>query len=96
MTEILVSLVSGDLFASQIIERVNGISWKVLSERLKKLERFKMIQRNVLGTRPVRVRYSLETKGKLMVRWLLTNRQSLTEFEKNIDRNPTDNLLRLT
>jgi len=39
------------------------ISGKVLSDRLKELEKLKLIQREVFPETPVRIAYSLTTKG---------------------------------
>ena len=77
MPQILSSLLTGDLFAVELAEKVPGISWKVLSQRLRKLQVFQMVRREVIGSHPVRVRYSLDVKGRLMVKWMLTNATAL-------------------
>lgn len=80
MPQILSCLLTGDLFASDLVERIPGISWKVLSERLRKLQAFQMVRREVIGSHPVRVRYRLDVKGRLMIKWMLTNAIGLREF----------------
>lgn len=49
---------------SQIREMLDGISDKVLQERLKRLEDLNLVHREVLPTRPPKVLYSLSTEGK--------------------------------
>jgi DNA-binding HxlR family transcriptional regulator len=53
--------------------RVRGITWKVLSENLKKLESFGLVERGVAATRPVRVRYGLTSRGRSLTGWLVRN-----------------------
>ncbi|MEM0381869.1 MAG: winged helix-turn-helix transcriptional regulator [Nitrososphaerota archaeon] len=77
MPQILGRLVCRDLYASELYEKIDGISWKVLSEMLRKLESYQMIKRDVVGSHPIRVRYKLDTKGRIVVRWILINSQNL-------------------
>ncbi len=77
MPQILSNLLTRDLFASELAERIPGISWKVLSQRLRKLQVFQMVKREVIGSHPIRVRYRLDVKGRLMVKWMLTNSTAL-------------------
>ena len=48
------------------IQSAIGISGKVLSERLKELERLEIIKREVIPETPVIIRYSLTDKGHSM------------------------------
>lgn len=48
------------------IESEIGISGRVLSERLKDLEKEEIIKRNVYNETPVRIEYSLTEKGKAL------------------------------
>jgi len=51
---------------SQFLGSVEGINTKTLSIRLKELEEFDLIKRNVTQTRPLQVVYSLTKKGKAL------------------------------
>jgi DNA-binding HxlR family transcriptional regulator len=52
---------------------MRGITWKVLSENLKRLENFGLVGREIVATRPVRVRYGLTSRGRQLTGWLLRN-----------------------
>ncbi|MBF7690790.1 MULTISPECIES: winged helix-turn-helix transcriptional regulator [Acinetobacter] len=62
---------------------IEGISPKVLSQKLKHLERYGFIQRTVLDTSPIRVEYTLTTFGKDFAQ---TAYQMKLWAEKNIDK----------
>ncbi len=49
---------------NQLKRSVDGISSRMLSERLKFLEEEGILERNVSNTRPIRVSYTLTPKGK--------------------------------
>lgn len=67
--EILVLLYTMKLLGfEQIRKGLNGISHRVLSEKLKQLEARRLIRRKVISTRPVRVSYSLTEKGLIVAR----------------------------
>jgi len=82
MIAILKNLWNNEMFASELMKRIPGISWKVLSERLKKLEKHKLIKREVIQSYPIRIRYKLTDKGRVMARWIINN-----EDEIHIKRN---------
>jgi DNA-binding HxlR family transcriptional regulator len=48
--------------------RLEGVSARVLSQRLKALEQLGFVERRVVGTRPPRVRYVLTQKGHTVSR----------------------------
>lgn len=57
-------LLAGDqLRYSELGDRIDGISDKVLSESLQDLEEHGLVRREVIETRPVRVEYSLTETG---------------------------------
>ena len=60
---ILRSLISGPRRFTQITGYVEGLSDRLLSERLKELEEAGIIERRVYDQRPVLVEYSLTDKG---------------------------------
>ncbi|MBI3859619.1 MAG: winged helix-turn-helix transcriptional regulator [Thaumarchaeota archaeon] len=67
--EILVMLYTmKQLGFEQIRKGLQGISHRVLSEKLKQLESKALIKRKVLSTRPPRVNYSLTEKGLIVAR----------------------------
>jgi len=51
---------------SQFLGSIEGINTKTLSIRLKELEEYGLIERNVTQQRPLRVEYSLTKKGKAL------------------------------
>ncbi|MFS0780281.1 winged helix-turn-helix transcriptional regulator [Bacillus sp. 1P06AnD] len=48
---------------TEIHEYIPDLSKKVLIERIKELEEFKIVERRVISERPVRTEYSLTKKG---------------------------------
>ena len=46
------------------MENIDGISPKVLTERLRELERMRIIKRRIVSEYPVRVEYNLTELGK--------------------------------
>lgn len=56
----------GKLRFNHILNRIEGISQKILSERLSELEKQKLVKRNVFLEKPPRVEYSLTQKGKTL------------------------------
>ncbi|GHO57183.1 winged helix-turn-helix transcriptional regulator [Ktedonobacter robiniae] len=60
---ILKVLLSGSKHFTQIEEQIEGLSSRVLSERLKELEQERIIERRVFADIPVRIEYCLTEKG---------------------------------
>ncbi|MEM4591106.1 MAG: winged helix-turn-helix transcriptional regulator [Nitrososphaerota archaeon] len=79
MPQILRALWLRDMFASELAGSFEEISWKVFSERMKKLEEFQLIHRYVIPSHPVRVKYGLEARGRVVVRWMLQRGALLRE-----------------
>ncbi len=73
MTQILKSLYKENLLAGELASKLHAIRWKVLSERMKKLVQYGLVERIVLDTRPIRVRYSLTARGRAIARWIMIN-----------------------
>jgi DNA-binding HxlR family transcriptional regulator len=63
---ILKILMAGPLRFSELAERLEVVSDRVLSERLKDLEGEGLLERRVFAETPVRVEYSLTAKGHAM------------------------------
>jgi DNA-binding HxlR family transcriptional regulator len=61
---ILSLLQSGPLRFGEIEERANGVGAKTLSARLKDLEARRLVARHVEAGPPVRVKYTLTSKGR--------------------------------
>src|SRR5579864_3784537 len=61
---ILAVLMEGALRFSEIAQAVPELSDRLLSERMKELERRGMVERTVLPGPPLRVEYSLSTMGR--------------------------------
>jgi len=60
---IMLSLSRGASRFSEIIGVVPGLSDRMLSQRLKELEHAQLVEREVLATTPVQVRYKLTERG---------------------------------
>jgi DNA-binding HxlR family transcriptional regulator len=60
---VLVALQSGTLRFSELRREVEGVSQKMLTQTLRGLERDGMVEREVIATVPVTVRYSLTPLG---------------------------------
>jgi len=56
----------GTLRFNHILDRVEGISPKMLSDRLSELETQKLVKRTVFLEKPPRVEYELTTRGKTL------------------------------
>ncbi|MEO0769282.1 MAG: helix-turn-helix domain-containing protein [Cyanobacteria bacterium J06649_4] len=52
---------------SEIQQRVEGISQKVLTQTLRRLERNGLVKRNVLSMRPMSVEYSITALGETLL-----------------------------
>src|SRR5437870_7464721 len=61
---ILSLLQNGPLRFSELEESSHGVGAKTLSARLKELEARRLVARHVQGGPPVRVQYSLTSKGR--------------------------------
>jgi DNA-binding HxlR family transcriptional regulator len=57
-------LLDGPSRFGDFLDRIDGISDPILSERLKELEAHGLVQRRVLPEMPVRVEYALTPKGE--------------------------------
>lgn len=57
---------SAPLGFSELEERIDGISAKVLSESLSDLENRGVVQRRIVNERPIRVEYSLSQAGEAL------------------------------
>ena len=60
---ILLAIARGATRFSEIIASVPGLSDRLLSQRLKELEASGLLQREVIATTPVQVRYTLTEAG---------------------------------
>ncbi|MCS6769277.1 MAG: winged helix-turn-helix transcriptional regulator [Candidatus Caldarchaeum sp.] len=69
--EILRNLLKGPRYSAEIVNSLRGLSWKVASDRLKKLQRLGLVNRLVMAeSSPVRVAYVLTRKGKMTAMWM--------------------------
>ena len=67
---ILMALNLGSTRFSEILARVEGLSDRMLAQRLKELEASGLIAREVIPTVPVQVRYALTERGTDLMRAL--------------------------
>ena len=61
---IIREILKGNTQFNRFIENIRGISPKVLTERLRELERLGIIRRRIVSKYPLRVEYSLTDMGK--------------------------------
>jgi len=61
---IIREILRGNTQFNRFLENIEGISPKVLTERLRELERLGIIRRRIVSEYPVRVEYSLTDMGK--------------------------------
>jgi DNA-binding HxlR family transcriptional regulator len=54
----------GKLRFNELMRKIDGITQKMLSTRLKELEEVGLVRREVVAQEPVKVYYSLTTEGK--------------------------------
>lgn len=81
---------------NEIQRRIEGISQKVLTQSLRRLERHGLVQRTVLSEMPLSVEYSLTDLGETLMDPLLAIATwSRTHFSKVVDsRNQYDQITR--
>jgi len=63
---IIYALFSGPKRFSEFTESIPDISSRLLTERLKELEEFNLVNREVVSDRPIQVIYSLTQKGQAL------------------------------
>lgn len=61
---VLRELFTGDRRTHELLEALPGISTKILTQRLRELERHSLVERRVYAEVPPHVEYSLTTKGR--------------------------------
>jgi DNA-binding HxlR family transcriptional regulator len=61
---IIREILRGNTQFNRFMENIEGISPKVLTERLRELERLGIIRRRIVSEYPLRVEYSLTSMGK--------------------------------
>lgn len=86
-------LKSGETRFNQLRRDIEGITQKVLSQTLKKLERDGLVARRVFATVPVTVAYSLTPMGLTLVEtfeslahWAESNIESVRSAQEQYDR----------
>src|SRR5829696_2759407 len=69
---IIREILMGHTQFNRFIENIEGITPKILTERLRELERLGMIRRKIVSECPVRIEYSLTDAGKGLEQVLLS------------------------
>ena len=69
---IIREILKGNTQFNRFIENISGISPKVLTERLRELERLGIIRRRIVSKYPLRVEYSLTDMGRGLEQVLLS------------------------
>ncbi len=63
-TVVLMRIASGVKQPGELLRSIDGLTKKVMYQRLKKLEGFGYIQRKVISEKPIKVYYSLTQQGR--------------------------------
>ena len=61
----------GSLRFNDLLKRIDGVSQKILSERLQELEEYDLVTRQAFPEKPPRVEYSLTSKGQKLRKVIL-------------------------
>jgi DNA-binding HxlR family transcriptional regulator len=91
---IIREILKGNTQFNRFLEHIKGISPKVLTERLRELERLGMIRRRIVSEYPIKVEYSLTDIGKglepvlLSAAWFSMEYMSKAVFKDGIPRTP--------
>jgi DNA-binding HxlR family transcriptional regulator len=91
---IIREILKGNTQFNRFLENIKGISPKVLTERLRELERLGMIRRRIVSEYPIKVEYSLTDIGKglepvlLSAAWFSMEYMSKAVFKDGIPRTP--------
>ncbi len=75
---IIYTLLSGDKRFKEIEDSLPMVCPKMISERLKELEKLKLIERKVYPQRPVKITYTLSKKGKSLYKII----EAIKKWEK--------------
>lgn len=89
---ILGALSPAPLRFNALLRRIDGVSQKVLSQTLKRLERDGLVSRKAFATVPVTVEYAVTPLGKtltdslaVIVQWAEENMSLILSAQKNYD-----------
>jgi len=77
---VLDALAGGDRRPSEIKRRLPGLSDKVLTDRLRKLEGFELVERETFAEVPPRVEYTLTARGERMSTLVRTINEFVDEW----------------
>jgi len=90
---VLAVLVSGPHRFNAVKRRLEGVTQRVLTQTLRKLERNGMIRRRVLGGSPPGVEYALTPLGRSLQKpfgalqeWMLEHLDSIQKHQESYDR----------
>jgi DNA-binding HxlR family transcriptional regulator len=87
---------------NRFVENIEGITPKVLTERLRELQKFGIVRRRIVSEYPIRVEYEMTDLGKEFEPVLLAaasfsmKNMPKTVFKDGKPRNPGDFLMQLT
>jgi DNA-binding HxlR family transcriptional regulator len=97
---IIREMLRGTTHFNRFLENIGGITPKVLTERLRELQRFGIVKRRILSDSPVRVEYGLTELGKEFEPVLLSAASFSMRympkivFKDGMPRTPDDILMR--
>jgi DNA-binding HxlR family transcriptional regulator len=81
---VIYTLLDGPKRYSEIISSIEGISDRLLTERLRELEKEGLIVKNILNHSPKKVEYELTTAGKeleevirVLMKWIISRKKSV-------------------
>lgn len=88
---IVINLLGGSRRFGQLLEAMNNVSPKTISQRLKKLEEIGMVERHAFAEIPPRVEYCLTEKGLALVDIIEAIRQFGERYLEDVDDTPPPN-----
>ncbi len=85
---VLEELARGTSRPSELQRALPGLTSKVLSERLRKLERFGLVDRTAFPEVPPRVEYTLTERGRSMSRLVIQVSEFVTDWAEGVQTEP--------
>jgi DNA-binding HxlR family transcriptional regulator len=96
---IIREMIRGTMQFNRFLERIEGITPKVLTERLRELQKFGIVKRRIVSEYPIRVEYEMTDLGKEFESVLLAaasfsmKNMPKIVFKDGKSRNPSDLLI---
>jgi len=87
-TAVLIELSQGSRRTTQLLRSLPGLSAKTLTERLRKLQEYRMITRTTFNEVPPRVEYALTDSGREALKLLISLKRLSAHWSENGNGKP--------